>query len=416
MAYGLDEVMMKKPTAVLIEGNWDEHVFPLGKHPNYQRQVNYYNRIEDYLKNKGYSVTRDKGLPKTMPPEADLWVGHSRGVGRFRWAPEGQDMLAFGSNKHRDDEHWKSTRDDIVYANHPLDGRNKPRGSGVAGGSIEERRSYARHPDSKYHFYFSKDQRQAIDNMAAKHFKKANLYHSSPYGNINELALHPSHALGGEHAVFGTPDRALALSHLQRWRDSDIQQGRINTAPLYMREQYPGAFDKVYGDRGGYLYHLPVEGFESDPRLMRSERISRKPVTPLRKEYIGNAIKAMRDEGVVFIKHKDNKAWQAYKEMAGKPPKRASGRETQFRVHYNKPAARKAGKPQITVHYKGKCNILDNVVTHKPMAGKIDRKYQPNFQMVGYARPGEFIIKDNIAYIGVDPAQHTGKLHEMVRR
>mgnify|MGYP003643430304 CR=1 FL=1 len=54
-----------------------------------------------------------------------------------------------------------------------------------------------------------------------------------------------------------------------------------------------------------------------------------------------------------------------------------------FWFHYNKPASQKAGKPQITVHYKGTCHIVDNIDCFCSTYGVI-RKSQPFFVMKGF--------------------------------
>lgn len=67
-----------------------------------------------------------------------------------------------------------------------------------------------------------------------------------------------------------------------------------------------------------------------------------------------------------------------------------------FWFHYNKPFSKKANKPQITIHYKGKCLIVDNLNCHVVTNGRI-RKIQPYFVIEGRCNTIE--IKENIAYI-----------------
>jgi hypothetical protein len=50
---------------------------------------NFYAEIEALLNEQGYQTSRDPGEPFTEPPAADLWVGHSRGADRLRFAPPG---------------------------------------------------------------------------------------------------------------------------------------------------------------------------------------------------------------------------------------------------------------------------------------------------------------------------------------
>lgn len=48
-----------------------------------------YSDVAKMLKDRGYTVSEDPGLPMTSPDRsASLWVGHSRGIGRLRYAPE----------------------------------------------------------------------------------------------------------------------------------------------------------------------------------------------------------------------------------------------------------------------------------------------------------------------------------------
>ena len=59
----------KKPTAVIIKGN-----------PEYiSGHDDFYEEIKDFLEELGYKVSFDEGAPYTVPPKADLWIGHSRG-------------------------------------------------------------------------------------------------------------------------------------------------------------------------------------------------------------------------------------------------------------------------------------------------------------------------------------------------
>ncbi len=65
-----------------------------------------------------------------------------------------------------------------------------------------------------------------------------------------------------------------------------------------------------------------------------------------------------------------------------------------FFFHFNKPASKSAGKVQVSLHYRGVCHILDNVVCNVPTEGKLKNR-QPRFVMVGKA--SELKIKDNVA-------------------
>lgn len=78
------------PTATLILGN---PAF-ISRNPKAAR---FYSRIQKFLERLGYVVTVDAGLPYTTPIKSDLWIGHSRGADRLRFAPKGTKVLAFGS-------------------------------------------------------------------------------------------------------------------------------------------------------------------------------------------------------------------------------------------------------------------------------------------------------------------------------
>jgi hypothetical protein len=75
------------PDAYIIKGN--PEVMGEDK-PKYDA---FYNSVADVLKAKGLSVGFDDGLAHTLPPGGKYWVGHSRGIGRLRFAPEGVKTL-----------------------------------------------------------------------------------------------------------------------------------------------------------------------------------------------------------------------------------------------------------------------------------------------------------------------------------
>jgi hypothetical protein len=57
----------------------------------------FYATLAEILQEAGYRVSFDPGEPYTTPPPADVWVGHSRGVDRLRFAPEHTKTIAIGS-------------------------------------------------------------------------------------------------------------------------------------------------------------------------------------------------------------------------------------------------------------------------------------------------------------------------------
>lgn len=85
------EVFQKSryPSAVIIKGN-PEYV---NKSTHAKK---FYDELGALLRDKGYTVKFDKGKPYTVPEKADIWIGHSRGNDRLRFAPEGTKTLGLG--------------------------------------------------------------------------------------------------------------------------------------------------------------------------------------------------------------------------------------------------------------------------------------------------------------------------------
>lgn len=94
----------------------------------------FYKEIEVYLKKKGFDVSYDAGEPYTSPEEADVWIGHSRGVDRLQFAPEGTAVVALGAPNYPG------------VINHPKD---EP--------------EVGKEP-SKYHYIFTDEMKSAIDD------------------------------------------------------------------------------------------------------------------------------------------------------------------------------------------------------------------------------------------------------------
>ena len=57
-------------------------------------------------------------------------------------------------------------------------------------------------------------------------------------------------------------------------------------------------------------------------------------------------------------------------------------RKYSFFYHYNKPASSAAGRPQLSIHYRGKCHIVDEITCAVPTRSKV-RKTQPHVVIVG---------------------------------
>lgn len=56
-----------------------------------------------------------------------------------------------------------------------------------------------------------------------------------------------------------------------------------------------------------------------------------------------------------------------------------------FFFHYNKPASLTAGYPKVTLHWEGKCILVDEIRCDVPVQTKA-RKTQPRLVVQGFAK------------------------------
>jgi hypothetical protein len=70
-----------------------------------------------------------------------------------------------------------------------------------------------------------------------------------------------------------------------------------------------------------------------------------------------------------------------------------------FWFHYNKPESTKAGKPKLTLHYRGTCHILDKIETQVPIETK-NNKTQPRCVVRGFSKRLA-LVHENGQNIGV---------------
>ncbi len=71
--------MAIKKTAVIIKGN------PALVNGNVRADT-FYADLKTFLESLDFEVSFDAGEPYTTPPKADVWIGHSRGSDRLRFA------------------------------------------------------------------------------------------------------------------------------------------------------------------------------------------------------------------------------------------------------------------------------------------------------------------------------------------
>lgn len=126
------------------------------------------------------------------------------------------------------------------------------------------------------------------------------LYHASSNTNISMLLPRAEKIrVQGEGAViFGTPDKDFASMFLVPSDDSWTSKGQYNgtyTCVISDLERYKEV------DKGGAIYMLSPDNFETDPGLGMGTRewISRKAVIPLGKEVYNSGLRAMIELGVL---------------------------------------------------------------------------------------------------------------------
>jgi len=113
----------EKPLAVIIKGNMDR----LKTNSIHNTANLFYNDIKKQLEMKGYRVEFDAGLPYTIPNEnAVLWLGHSRGADRLRFAPKHIETFEIKGRSNFEDkdinandpEHFVLSDRDINFIKH----------------------------------------------------------------------------------------------------------------------------------------------------------------------------------------------------------------------------------------------------------------------------------------------------------
>lgn len=80
---------MFRRTAIIITGN-------PARTSDRARAEAFYRELASFLESLEFPVAFDAGEPYTVPAPADLWVGHSRGADRLRFAPPGTMTIGIG--------------------------------------------------------------------------------------------------------------------------------------------------------------------------------------------------------------------------------------------------------------------------------------------------------------------------------
>ena len=65
-------------------------------------------------------------------------------------------------------------------------------------------------------------------------------------------------------------------------------------------------------------------------------------------------------------------------------------RKYRFWYHYNKPESRKTGKPVMTIHYRDRCTMAEEIICEVPTETH-KRRRQPHIVVRGWAEEVEYI-------------------------
>ena len=70
-----------------------------------------------------------------------------------------------------------------------------------------------------------------------------------------------------------------------------------------------------------------------------------------------------------------------------------------FFFHYNKPASLTSGEPTISLHFKNKCHMIQELYCEVSTHSRINKNNSPHFVMAGNANKITFSDDKSIAYI-----------------
>lgn len=151
-------------------------------------------------------------------------------------------------------------------------------------------------------------------NFLPKPEKPPVLYHASRSGNIDvfEPRIGKRRDENEGAQIFATPSKAMSMMFLVDTDNSWTQSGAMDGTP-YIIISDEERFRSL--DKGGYIYSLPSDSFETDldKGLRELEYTSTESVSPTEREFIPSALEAMVQNGVkvYFV---DNDTWQAIQE------------------------------------------------------------------------------------------------------
>ena len=135
------------------------------------------------------------------------------------------------------------------------------------------------------------------------------LYHGSPH-RIKKFKPKPHFLAKGKAVVFGTPIIEIAFASMQPWTDDDFEQGIVDNEPPFMIEQYPGAFEEIYGGKQGYLYEVANDTFFTNENLTRFELVSYESPTILARHKFDNVLSLLEATELQMIKYEDGDSFR----------------------------------------------------------------------------------------------------------
>lgn len=137
------------------------------------------------------------------------------------------------------------------------------------------------------------------ENITQEIEKPPVLYHASSRNSIERFEPQVKKVRDPKEGprVFATSDFALATVFILETDDSWTQSGVFSDTPYIViagRERFEAL------DRGGTIYTLPSDTFETDPTkgLGEKEWTSKDPVIPIEKKIYPAALEAMLENGV----------------------------------------------------------------------------------------------------------------------
>jgi hypothetical protein len=132
-----------KKTTVIIKGN------PKFIRRN-QKAESFYNDLKSFFEDHGFEVSFDSGRPHTVPKKAHIWIGHSRGADRLRFAAPSIIVLGIGVPE-------SSNEFFFPIINHPKDKMVKRK---YQSGKIIENK-FGKF-DGTYHYVLTKEMKKKI--------------------------------------------------------------------------------------------------------------------------------------------------------------------------------------------------------------------------------------------------------------